>query len=60
MKNKSTCVRNALKYAQEIYASSRYDRGVFSFIGFLGREVICTGTQLLIVIIDATWNVNAC
>ena len=23
-------------------------------------KVLCTGTQLLIVIIDATWNVNAC
>ena len=44
------------------YLNNIFERHLYYRILFCSREVLPlgTGTQLLIVIIDATWNVNAC
>ena len=57
------CFSHVLRPFQNYFSSTGKSVGEMNTGATRGKYLlylVCTGTQLLIVIIDATWNVNAC
>ena len=57
------CFSHVLRPFQNYFSSTGKSAGEMNTGATRGKYLlylVCTGTQLLIVIIDATWNVNVC